>query len=181
MKEELLEIFENVNNWLRFAEAKNGVLIALNGGALIGIATNLEKFSGFSSDIKLAGYYFVGCLIIGLILSLWSFLPSSKIYWEETSNFNNVNPDSLSLIFFRHIRRFEHKDYLKRLYHAKGVALPDPLPPLEVDFSHQITQNSRTTWLKYQIFFWAISITLSGLIIPIPFIIIRWICIKLKK
>ncbi|MBD2527699.1 hypothetical protein [Nostoc sp. FACHB-133] len=30
----LLEIFKNINEWLKFAEAKNGILLAFSGAAL---------------------------------------------------------------------------------------------------------------------------------------------------
>ena len=181
MEKELQEIFNNINEWLRFAEAKNAVIIALNGAAIWGVLQNLKTLNCYSEYLFYWGVGFAVCALIGLIIALWSFLPSLNIYWEEESNFKDANPDALSLYFFRHVRRFEHEDYLQRLYGAKGIQVPSPLPQLEVDVAHQITQNARTTWFKYQTFFWSVSITLIGLVIPLPFLIGRAIYIKSKK
>tara|TARA_R110001599_G_scaffold280408_1_gene481612 strand:+ start:7661 stop:8206 length:546 start_codon:yes stop_codon:yes gene_type:complete len=181
MDKELQDIFKNINEWLRFAESKNAIIVALNGAAIWGILQNLKTLNCYSEYLFFWGIGFAVCALIGLMIALWSFLPSLNIYWEEESNFKDVNPGALSLYFFRHIRRFEHKDYLQRLYDAKGIPVPNPLPQLEVDVAHQIIQNARVTWYKYQIFFCAISITLIGLILPIPFLIGRLIYIKSKK
>ena len=48
IEKKLNQIFVNVNEWLKFAEAKNGVLFAFNGAAVIGVLS-LYKDMG-SSD-----------------------------------------------------------------------------------------------------------------------------------
>ena len=40
MTDKLKEIFENVNNWLSFAEAKNAALVALESTIIIGFITS---------------------------------------------------------------------------------------------------------------------------------------------
>lgn len=45
MEERLKFIFANVNEWLRFAEAKNGVLVAFNGAAIWGTLQSLDEIS----------------------------------------------------------------------------------------------------------------------------------------
>ena len=35
--QQLYQVFNNVNDWLKFAEAKNAMLIAFNGASIFGI------------------------------------------------------------------------------------------------------------------------------------------------
>ncbi len=181
MKENLQEIFRNINDWLRFAEAKNAVIIALNGAAIWGIIQNLETLKEYVDSIQYFGIFLGASAFVGLIIAMCSFLPSINIYWEEKSNFKKINIESLSLYYFGHIKNFERSDYLKSIYKAEGLNVPDKLPRMELDLSHQIIQNARITWIKYQLFLWAVSITLVGMVLPIPFLIGRFIYIKLKK
>lgn len=69
MNEKLQYIFENINNWLNFAEAKNGALIAINASVIMGIVT----------DDKIPRNCIVVTLLILLAISLFhsllSFVP----------------------------------------------------------------------------------------------------------
>ena len=45
MEDKLKDIFENVNNWLKFAEAKNATIVAGNGLLIFGICRLLKDTS----------------------------------------------------------------------------------------------------------------------------------------
>ena len=73
MEEKLNQIFLNVNEWLKYSEAKNGVLLALDGAMLIGLMSLLKDAS---DPLKVS---ITWCLIpsftLSLVILFCSFLP----------------------------------------------------------------------------------------------------------
>lgn len=55
----LKEIFENVNQWLVFAETKNGVLISLNGLLLFRVVDSFKDLNINESNLKLSVFYII--------------------------------------------------------------------------------------------------------------------------
>ena len=82
---ELKEIFHIINNWLLFAEAKNGVIIGIIGGIIYSFNSYENEFNKYIFIFM----YFI--LIFGFLSSMLSFYP----------NVTNVAlVSSLSKIFF---------------------------------------------------------------------------------
>jgi hypothetical protein len=69
MADKLKDIFENVNNWLKFAEAKNATLIAGNGLLIFGVLKTIHEVN---INIYLL-YYIYFCLILFSLPFLISF------------------------------------------------------------------------------------------------------------
>lgn len=172
MEEKLKYIFTNVNDWLKFAEAKNGVLIAFNGAAIFGL---LQSKSSITND-HLSSYLFCICvpiLIMGIGISLFSFLPVLKLFFKEIDCSDEAKAKRVehSVFYFEHVKQFGYEEYLEKLYKAGGLQVPSPLPPIEADLSHQIITNAGIAWRKNIAFRIAAGLTLILLLIPIPFLI----------
>ena len=106
------DIFANVNDWLRFAETKNGALVAFNSAVAFGV---LRLVLG---DQNLATWL-VGSLLvsatfalISISIALYTFLPKltpTFISVEET-------PSSAdNLLFYGHIAKYTTNSYLTAL------------------------------------------------------------------
>src|SRR5690554_7337941 len=89
MKEHLEYIFSNVNDWLKFAEAKSATLLAANGVVLFGIL-RLVKDLEMNAVTMLS--LFIGCICfsISLILCLSSFVPSLTMPWVHKSTIKQL-------------------------------------------------------------------------------------------
>lgn len=154
---ELKDIFENVNRWLQFAEAKNGALIGINGIFLF-------KSIDFFIDIitgKLTGSILLSGLttlifLIGILLALKSFFPNDSVYQDEDDNLEILDENEESiLIFYNDIYKFKSsKKYLMTIYkyyYNSNIQVED-LRKIEVDYAKEILINSRITSYKNKIF-----------------------------
>jgi hypothetical protein len=104
MNEDLKYTFNTVSDWLKFAEAKNAGLLALNIACIIGI---IQGEQSFAKDMKI----FEGILIVIFCISscfcLYTILPvvnkGFRFYKKmEDAAFNN-SLDSLNALFYKDI------------------------------------------------------------------------------
>ncbi len=145
INEELKYIFSNVNDWLKFAEAKNGALLAINVGVIItlyGIVTNND-----------ANYYKLLCipimvlLFISAIYCLLSFHPMiSRLELKNTNLKKNHN-----IYFFGDIYQMDENKLLDELKNKLGLKDYSPTGA-DSDLANQIICNSKIAMQKYNTF-----------------------------
>jgi hypothetical protein len=76
MYDRIKDIFDNVNEWLKFAEAKNGGLIVLNSGILFG---TLSLYKDYKDSIPIQGILVLFLFIVeSLLMSFISLFPRSE-------------------------------------------------------------------------------------------------------
>lgn len=159
MKNQLEYIFSNVNDWLKFAEAKSATLLAANGVVLFGILRLVkDQELNLCSTLGLA----TGCIFlsISLVLCLTSFVPSLSMPWIHKRN-NKTENDNL--LFFGHIENYTPLSYLKALRSSCGNEGDNDNEYL-VMLAQQIITNSVITSYKYSVFKRSIWLTLIGVI-----------------
>ncbi len=166
MEERLEKIFSNVNEWLKFAEAKNGVLVALNGGVIFAF------LSAFGDKLLLKGLsflsleFFVGifcwefliCSCLSLLISLLSFFPQTKekaFWFPSTSKKRNDN-----LLFYSDIQKYTPLEFLNLISETPK----DSYNKSEVYFARQIITNSRITHRKVTFFKAALFFNISAIV-----------------
>lgn len=152
MEERLREVFKNINDWLKFAEAKNGALIAFNAGLLFG---TLRWFKGKEETIEI-----VFCLVIisifalSLLLSLWSFFPKTKAPWHYVMSSIAEQNEKDNLIFFGDLIKYgksDYRNYLIKLSESADENLNE-FSKIEIFYADQIIVNSKIAYEKYSIF-----------------------------
>ncbi len=161
MEEKLYQIFMNVNDWLRFSEAKNAALIAFAAVTLFGamqtaIGPNCPK----PISMCLLSYAVLSGL--GLLAALFSFLPQLSIAWLWKTR-KPARADNL--LFFGHLESYNEKgliDEIKRKYGLKSER-----QGIEYDLANQIIQNSKIAMKKYRIFTIALWFVISGILSPV--------------
>jgi len=179
MDDRLRFLLQNVAEWLKFAEAKNGVLIAFNGAAIWGI---LQGIGNICNDhLILIIYIFMTSSSLAIVISLFSFMPDLHLSRKRVESVEPEKIESHSVIFFGHVGKLNPDEYLEYLYRRAGDNKPDKFNYLEKDLAYQIVTNSRIAHFKYRMFFVALSVTLMGMILPLPFVIISWVLRWLKK
>lgn len=156
--EELLQkIFTNVNDWLKFAEAKNFGLLSLNAAIVFGFTqTNFQEVS----IIQKAGFYiFAPFALVSFLLALISLFPIvSKIEkgayaksWinkfcnliDEEKKFENIH-------FYGYLKDIDETEFESKFLNK--INSPIHFSQYEKELGTQILYNSRITWLKYQLF-----------------------------
>ena len=164
MKEELDKILEGVNNWLKYAEAKNATLLAANGLMIFGIVRILVAWDIESISINLYLIFVVILLVISTTALLISFIPYLDIPWL----FKLQKPDKEkdNLLYFEHISKYTPRVYLDSL--SAAIASQNHHGErYEFMQANQIIANSVIARRKFIIFTIAIWITIGAVITPL--------------
>lgn len=155
MEENLKYIFNNINNWLKFAEAKNGAIIVINS-AVIFQTFQLMITSSSSNQYTIPSIFLLLFWIPSFFVALFSFLPITKI-----TNLSRVETNvsiNDNLLFYEHIAKYSTERYLNCLCSSLGEQKRD-WTKFEFDCASQIIINSRITLRKF--FYFKISILLD--------------------
>lgn len=171
--ENLKYIFQQINDWLRFAEAKNLALLVFNSGVLIGVMSISDKI--ITSVNWLAQFFslvlFVANLISVLIVFYSIYAKTKNLYKLDKSYDSNDN-----LFFFGDIARYRPDEYIKGLITKHNLKIDDLEMLKAKDLAHQIAINANITLFKFNCFnkaliFTASGIGVSGFVFAIIFII----------
>jgi hypothetical protein len=166
MKNYLKEIFQNVNDWLKFAEAKHAGLIVLNSGIIFGILSIYKDYKeNIHWMIVIVSIAFLGLSMITSFISLFPKL-DNKIKKKK-------KPLNLNLYYFRSIALLDEEDFKKELKNIDANFSPDKL---DNDLINQIIVNSRISLFKYRLFRFGTVSAIIGLTLPVTYIIIKVLC-----
>jgi len=182
-EEQLYKIFTNVNDWLKFAEAKNFGLLTLNAAIVFGFSqTTFDN----NSVIKIAGnYIFSPFMLLSFLPCLISLFPIVAKIERKTED----KKDSKTKRFINYVSRCIDKEnsfenihfygYLKDISEVEfesklktKTGFSEDFTIYETELSTQILYNSRITWLKYQLFkigafFFLLGLLLFTISLPI--------------
>lgn len=162
----LQQIFDNVNSWLHFAEAKNTGLIAFN----VALSAAIMDSAFIEEYYRLCIIVIIG-LFVSTIFMIWSFKPigdscSAVMKCKVKEN----------LMYFTYIATLEKEDYIKLLYeHYWGETDKsiDTIPKIELDYCSEITENSRIIVRKLHFFDYGLKIALFSVAV---FVVGLFIC-----
>lgn len=151
-KTELKYIFANINDLLKFAEAKNGGLIVLNAGLVVGILSSYSSIQNFIyKPTILIGIVFFG---ISVFLSIISQFPFTQNVFYNKATVQNPN-----LYFFRHLSRLDNKTFIEEYKKVDPGFIPSKF---DTDLINQILVNARIAQTKFSIFKFASYLTAFG-------------------
>lgn len=173
MKDAVKDIFSNVNEWLKFAEAKNAALIAFHLGSIFGAATIITQSEcGTIPQLILKYLYsFIILSSVGLFFTLFSFWPQTKIEAVlskkiEDIFYSRTPMTNGNLLFYGYINDCGKDQYLSELCRCYSKN-PTNCTKLELDYINQIVTNSRIAVRKYFYFKIALLLTIVAVLSPI--------------
>ena len=167
-KPELKYIFANINDWLKFAEAKHGGLIVLNAGLVVGILSSYTNIQCFIyKPLVLIG---IICFGVSVFLSIISQFPVTQNIFHNKKSISNPN-----LYFFGHLSQCNNQVLISELKKIDTTFSPNKL---DIDLINQILVNARITQAKFGFFKFASYLTAfgAGLIGISSIIKILWHC-----
>ncbi len=146
----LKDIFNNVNNWLTHAEAKNVAIVAFNV-ACLSLISEIKDIA----NIKILYYIVCVGMLLSTIMALISFFPKMG---KETKN-QGSRSDSDNLIFYIDIAKYDKEQYIKAIFKQyAGIDILDTeVQKIEKDFAEEITYNATVVIRKYKWFNCAIK------------------------
>lgn len=169
MKDLLQKNLDSTNDWLKFAEAKNAMLIGANI-AIIGVLnTSINLNSVFVIIASLVN-------IISSLVALYSFMPKiGKEPNRRRKTGNKVPAEKHSntdiLIFWGDQSKYTAEAYLKMCYqkYCKQDIKDSELDALEMEYAREIIYNANITKSKYSLFDRALWIDIIG--IPLSIVV----------
>lgn len=166
MKEELKSIFQNVNEWLKFAEAKHAGLLILNSGTIFGILTVYKDYQYILPRIiLLLTLFFFG---FSIMLSIISLFPRTHTVLPKQKKFKDPN-----LYFAGHLSKLDIKDLKAELKKIQSTYIFDRF---DEDLLNQIIVNSTIATRKYHLFKFSTIFSTIGFITPLLTILIKLLC-----
>lgn len=185
MQDELRYIFENVNNWLKFAEAKNAAVVAFNGAITMGA---LSLLKGYSPPLPI---WYLWIVVVSVALSticaLLSFYPQTEIrWWWKTGTPSSED----NLYFYGHISKYSSEHYLQTLFAAlpNGIeknntvgCSPQAFSRIEMNIAEQIVINAEIASRKYAFFKVALWFLMSALLLPPVAMFVLWFFTRMSK
>jgi len=165
MKSDIKDIFQNINEWLKFAEAKHAGLIVLNSGIIFGVLSIYKDYKTYVDwHFILATLIVIG---ISIFLSLISFFPVTKNNIDKSSRVDNPN-----VFFFGTLSKLQESDLKEELLKITPNYTFDKF---DDDLLNQIIVNAKITSNKYKLFKYSILMTAIGFGLPIVNVLIRLI------
>jgi hypothetical protein len=162
MEDRLHRILALVNEWLKFAEAKNAALLAANSAIIFGSLKVLETSPPLPRWLLIYIYLAIVAVALAASLSLLSFLPKTRLPWLGSTK--RPTPED-NLLFYGDIACYDPRSFLEALYRQAGTNFSQP-DSLEEDYAEQIIINSRIALSKFRFFSLALWITVSALLTP---------------
>lgn len=178
---QLRNIFTNINEWLKFAEAKNFGLLTISAAFIFGL-TQID----FPEDSKVAfaAYcVFIPFAVLSIVVCLISLFPIltkikngkwTKSWIDRFSNFIDKENKFENIHFYGYLRDIKEEEFEREFLQKTNSA--EAFTDYERELVAQIIYNSGIAWLKYQLFKIAAFIFGLGLILSVLFYVILCIC-----
>lgn len=179
-EEHLKYVWEQVDKWLSFAEAKNAGLIAFNIALISIIVEKIINSDAIKNGIicdKAICLVAMILLVASMLLNLYSFLPdlTSSLKKKQNSSIKELN-----LLFFSDIAQLNSKsDFLEmtdRKYFNKDD-IDNKFSELEEDLASEILINSKITNRKYKLFRKSVWLDVLGIIL-LAYIVVKFFVIQ---
>ncbi|CAB9493995.1 Pycsar system effector family protein [Alteromonas macleodii] len=157
--------------WLKFAEAKNGALVAVGCATIFGV---LRLYSSYSVESGLVTLYVASFTIFvaaAIVISLTSFIPRiAPPFWIKMPN----KEEGDNPLFFGHACKYSKRTYLE-LFNRYDELDGYKECQLELAFCDQIVNNSKISFIKYRVFSGAVLLFLAGVLTPLGALVLYWV------
>lgn len=161
----LWDIFTNVNEQLRFGEAKNGALVTLDFALVAAIGTVVLDHESWPQHLKIAAALCCFVLSCAGATSLASFFPFIG-KWHPG---HDIDGKPGNAVYFVSIAEMGERVFLSRVQSQLGAKVAGGL---HADLANQITTNSRITLRKFLYFQIAGWTTLGGVVLSLLYVFI---------
>lgn len=160
--DELKDTLDSVNNWLKFAEAKNAVVVAASGFALW---ASIRIVLSSEANLYVNAYFGIlsAFLLGGFVTALLSFMPVLDYRWivpvpRKASNKN--------LLYFGYLATLSKKQVIEG-YIKATKSIETDVHDIHDMYAEQIIINSRISLAKYAMFEFSIKVILFGVLTPL--------------
>jgi hypothetical protein len=156
------DLLARVNEWLRFAEGKNGALLGLTSGATLALVATLSARQGDGWLLRSGLAVATALVALSLLLTLASFLPRLDLSHLLGTAPVDPAPDA-NLLYYGHVAVYSPHDLATAVAHRYCDGAP--VGHLHLDLAAQVITNSRITVGKLRLFAWAVRFFGAGFVV----------------
>lgn len=162
----LTTLLATVNEWLKFAEAKNGGAVGIASGAvaiLLGYL-NAGGFSFFPGTLLTLGGI---CFVLSAVVGITSFSPRTDFLRLKAQRHGKPTRSD-NLYFFGHLAKYSARqlvDAIVEKYLDEQGRQAHELKDLQLDLASQVTINARITMWKLRLFNIAVGLFGVGVVL----------------
>lgn len=162
---EIENTYSRVTDWLKYAEAKNAILVAFDSTvslAIIGLMVEKKEIIFIPNwYLQISLFFFIG----GAAIALVSFLPQLiQFKPRDCMHRSCMNP-----LYFYDIAKMDEEEYTKLIcerYETEGR-----ISQYDKDLINQIVNNSKIAVVKFRTFSIALWLNISVFLTPVILII----------
>ncbi|HEX5498501.1 MAG TPA: Pycsar system effector family protein, partial [Thermomicrobiales bacterium] len=154
----LLELLKLVNDWLKFAEAKNVGIVGLASGGMSVLVVALGRLeeAGLTPVSSLFIGAGVACLAVSLLIGVSSFFPATAMPRWTRMRMEPPRADD-NLFFFGHAAKYDPTSLVIAVA-RRYDRTPDPVVcDVQADLAAQLIVNARITMQKLRLFRWSVA------------------------
>jgi hypothetical protein len=155
-------ILQLVNDWLKFAEAKNAVLLTLLGTALVTFINYTQCSFSHSVYFTIYCYNVVAFGVAAILVTLFSFLPQTRMFWQWESRQPGRRPN---VYFYGDLAYMTPEDVVTET--KPDLVETDREYFIAICLAQQIVTNSRIAQRKYNYFRIGLWLALSAFLTPV--------------
>ncbi|MED4990111.1 hypothetical protein ETC01_00705 [Geobacillus sp. NFOSA3] len=147
----LTDLYSDIREWLKFAEAKNAALLTFDSACLFTLLRYQDVV--FPKKDGYANLFFTISLIIiliSIIILMISFLP--KRFKKGLKNNEHSHPFSKNLLYYGDIVKYSPQRFLASIFHKYNIDNFDKNNKYFNDLCTQIISLSRISVRKYRMF-----------------------------
>lgn len=180
----LFSLFQNVNDWLKFAEAKNAVLLAFSGAGMTATLTVLVSAQNLPNSLRWGLIFATILLCVCAFLCTISFLPKTnleKILRIRGRSFQSEQPKPEdNLYFFGHLKKYKAQELLTELNRSylSNNPVSQPYSKEAQDLAVQVIINSGVAFIKFRIFTYAVYVLAAAILCVPVFILISFLAFR---
>jgi hypothetical protein len=149
MNEDLKYTLNTINDWLKFAEAKNAGLLALNIASVFGL---LQSDQIFKSGLKTFEGFLIILFCVSSCICLYTILPvvnkGFRFYKKLEESKLRQSFNELNGLFFGDLAKLSSDQFIQFFEFRHSVSLNNA----EKDFGNQITNNAEICVQKFFFF-----------------------------
>lgn len=169
---ELQEILDRTNDWLKFAEAKNGALLALNCAIIFGLSQTLSNMTAPPEALRMFALQAIGCLSAGVVFGTTTLIARlTPPWWIKFPNPGT----STNILFFGDICAHNSNSFLTEYYSTTGAQ--STFSKIDLQYASQIVTNSKIAFIKFKQFNVAATLTICAFLTPVG----CWLYYKVKQ
>ncbi|WNY24027.1 hypothetical protein MmiHf6_13520 [Methanimicrococcus hongohii] len=164
MRDFLYQTYDMILERLRYAEAKNTIIVTLLGVLIIGAFRIYDETPDRPLFATVYFWLFLVFSVLAIVTAVTTFMPNIKLqYLYKTKD--PLPTDSL--IYYEHVAKFDDaKQYISAVNktYFSNEAVPGNL---DYDLAAQIILNSRSVYRKSVLSYYAICFTLCAILTPV--------------